>query len=167
MISIEFTTLEGTQKRVKVPITWHDVTWSKFVQLEAKKELNAISKLAFVSGIDEAFLLNNPFFLKGVIDACEFMFTATVDEYETFIRPDHKKLIVEKKCDTIGELPWGKIEFAKTKIKSNDNNVYSSANDIVKEYLGIEINELPCTEVIGLVAFFLPKSESSLNDTAT
>lgn len=158
MLKLSYTNSEGEVTNVELPLTWRDVTWSKFVEYEGKEFKTALDRVFFMSGIPEIILLNNPLFLKGVIDACSFVLDReALAEYENHVSKEYVALIEEKKISNIGSLPWGKIETAKALIKANENNVNAAANGIIKEYLGVEINDKSCVEVIGLVAFFFAK----------
>lgn len=166
MLKLSYTNSEGEVTNVELPLTWRDVTWSKFVEYEGKEFKTALDRVFFMSGIPDIILLNNPLFLKGVIDACSFVLDRdALAEYENHVSKEYVALIEEKKISNIGALPWGKIETAKALIKANENNVNAAANGIIKEYLGVEINDKSCVEVIGLVAFFLRRLQSSLSDT--
>lgn len=157
MLPITYLNAAKEEKTANIPLTWRDITWAKFVEIESTKFKNEVERLAFIAGVETEYLLNNPLFLKAIIDATSFIYESDVNEYQQIILPEYRKLITENKCDDIGSKEWGKVETCKTAIKQSEDEPYKAAATIVKAYLNIDINDKPVVDVIGLVAFFLTK----------
>jgi hypothetical protein len=157
MLAVTYVNAKGEDVKLNIPISWRDITWAKFVEIESTKFDNECARIAFISGIELNVLLNNPVFLIAVIDATSFIYEVDVNQYQTFIPTKLKELITEKGCDNVGSKEWGKIETTKTAIKGSGEEPYKAAATIIKTYLDVDINEKPVVEVLGLVAFFLTK----------
>ena len=159
MIEVSYKKISGEDCKSLIPISWRDLTWSMFVELLGKEFKSEIERLSFVSGIDLNILENNPLFLSAVIDSCRFIWDTPIEDYAEYI--DYKYKVAIK------DLEWGKFESAKALIQSNQSNLWASGAEIVKLYLDIDINQKSCVDVIGLVGFFLHKSQSFSNDLKT
>jgi hypothetical protein len=60
---------------------------------------------------------------------------------------------------------WGKIETAKKAMLVEGN--WSGGSEVVKLYADEDISNKPCTEAIGVVAFFLNKFNDFLSSSKT
>ena len=67
MLEISYNKLDGQECKVKIPISWRDLTWDKYVELTYTKFDNEVHKLAWLTGIEIQVLLTNPLFLKDLI----------------------------------------------------------------------------------------------------
>jgi hypothetical protein len=149
VITINYTTNKG-ESSVNLPTTWHDITWAKYVELQQEYDTQ-IHRIAAFAGIEYSVLVANPLFLASVIDAMRFMYDTPIEDYMQYIGPEYSEINVE-------QLEWGKFETAK---QAFQKDMYKGGAEAVKAYCDIDINEQPVTKVIGLVAFFLSKSQSS------
>lgn len=158
MLEISYNKLDGQECKVKIPISWRDLTWDKYVELTYTKFDNEVHKLAWLTGIEIQVLLTNPLFLKALIDSCSFIWDEDIEIYSNLVKPEHKKLIEDM---NISALEWGKFEAAKSEIQRAGEDINKAAKGIIKTYLDLEVGQLPCIEVIGLTAFFLRKFTTS------
>lgn len=151
MININYKTTDG-DKSVEIPISWRDISWSKFVQLTSKDFDNELKRLAFLTGIELNVLLNNPMFLAALIESCQFIWTDDIEAYSSAIKAEYKVEVAQQ--------DWGKIEAAKALLQANANNMWGAGSGIVKVYLDKDIGDMPASEAIGIVSFFLRKLQS-------
>jgi hypothetical protein len=152
MIKVTYKKLDGTSDSSEIPTSWRDLTWKEFVDFNGKKFDNQIERIAYLTKINYTTLLNNPMFLQSVIESCSFIYKRSIEEWVDYIP--------EKFHVDIASAEWGKLEISKDAILRAKENQYEAGAKIVKTYLDIEIDHLPCTEAIGVVAFFLSKYQS-------
>jgi hypothetical protein len=148
VITIHYTTSNGEQAAT-LPTTWHDLTWSRFVDLQKDYD-SQIHRIAAFAGIDYSVLLANPLFLSAIIEAMRFMYDTPIEDYMDYVPNEYKDMKVD-------QLEWGKLEAAKQAFQTG---MYQGGAAAVKAYCDIDINDQPVTKVIGLVAFFFSKLQS-------
>lgn len=151
-MKVEVKDINGIESSIEVPTSWRDVTWSKFIEFEYC-EGNQLDRLALLCGVKKPVLEANIFFTATIIQVCEFAFTADLNDYAKTINKKYKEHLNVK----IGSDKWGKLEACKKALQDVGESQYKAAAKIIKEYCEIEIDDEPCTEVVGLIAFFLPK----------
>ena len=156
-MKVEVKDINGIETSINVPATWRDVTWAKFIEFEMC-EGSQLDKLALLCGVSKSVLEANIFFTATLIQVCEFAFTSDLTDYSKTISSKFKSHINVQ----IGSEKWGKLEACKKALQEVGNKQYKAAYKVIKEYTEIDINEEPCTEAIGLVAFFLPNWIASL-----
>lgn len=149
MIEISYKKLSGEDVKCMIPISWRDLTWDRYVELNSTKFENEIEKLSWLTKIDAQILLTNPLFLKAVIESCSFIWEEDIEIYSSLIKPEYKL--------KIKDLEWGKFEAAKSEIQRAGKDILKAGKGIIQTYLEIDISNLPCIEVVGLVGFFLRK----------
>ena len=157
MIKIEVEKLDGSIETKQIPVSWRDIKWSKFVEIEGTKFDNEVHRLSVVSGVEIEYLLNNLQLLNAIYEACSFMYE-DLTEWMEYV--PHKYTLID-----VGAVEWGKIEGAKAAILKQPENKWSGGAEVVKYYTDEDINERPCVEVIGVVAFFLSKLPSFSTST--
>lgn len=156
MLRITFETISGEQKEIEVPTTWSDITWTRFVELDNMKFENEIERLSAFSGVNFNLLMNNLSLISTLYTACQFMY----EDLTEFMYCKQKYKTFEVANDD-----WGKIETAKKAMLVEGN--WSGGSEVVKLYADEDISNKPCTEAIGVVAFFLNKFNDFLNSSKT
>lgn len=175
MIELILTYSTGTET-ISIPQSWDEVSLSKYCELVNKDRMKGdtvdlLNRASIITGISIenlnqcnadtiTLLLNNLAFISDhepVQEAAKKRPNITGFDYDTF---------------DFSSTEWGYFEEAKQLIKHcNDNNInkvnigsqlveiYTRKRVDGKEVPGLDVSERPVTEVIGLVNFFLSRSE--------
>lgn len=142
---------------------WNDVTFDQYCEIVKAKNISFADRVSVYSGIPLEIVNQMSLSqLSAVSDVVSFM--------ESFETVDAFALAYESDL-TVSEQPYWKIEKVKQLLKGTTNPILIGA-ELVDIYTsdadgngGVKINDKPVTEVIGMCAFFLRLSQSSLTDT--
>lgn len=148
MTQIEYLVGGIKKETIGIPNKWADVSWARYVEFEKAKSGTIIKRVSILSGVAEEDLLSDPFLCVSVLNISLFAFSGGLEYYEGRMKPEHKIQIETAE--------WGKLEAAKMELKKHGGNILEAVSGVVKVYTGIEINEIPATEAIGVASFFLP-----------
>lgn len=142
---------------------WNEVTFDQYCEIVKAKNISFADRVSVYSGIPLDIV--NQMSLNQMEDVMNF-----VSFMESFDTVDAFALAYESEL-TVSEQPYWKIEKVKQLLKGTTNPILIGA-EVVDIYTsdadgngGIKINDKPVTEVIGMCAFFLRLSQSSLSDT--
>lgn len=150
-------------KPFQIKTNWNEVTFDQYLEIVKAKNISFADRISVYSGIP--LDLVNQMKLSQMDEVCDFV--SFMENFETI---DAFAMAYESGL-TVSEQPYWKIEKVKQLLKGNTNPILIGA-EVVDIYTsdadgngGIKINDKPVTEVIGMCAFFLRLSQSSLSDT--
>jgi len=150
-------TLEDKVHQIRT--SWNDVTYSGYVEMLKNLDKTWMKRLSVYTGIDEDVL--NKMTINQIC-----LFIETVGFMESLETVDAFTIGYESDIQ-ISELEYWKLEKAKQLLQAS--NGYIVGAEIVDLYTsdkdgngGTNINDMPVTQAIGMVSFFLSNCKSSL-----
>lgn len=144
--------------QVNVPEEWKEVTFKKYVELINYDDGSFKRRIAIMLGLpyDEVDFISAENMLQ-IYPTISFVFSPDELLKYNYVSDEYKDYY-------IGHQSWAKLEEAKKAIAMLDGkDSINAASSIVKTYTGIEIDDKPVTEVIGLANFFLSNYLSFMN----
>lgn len=149
--------LEDKVKQIRT--SWNDVTYSGYVEMLKNLDKSWMKRLSIYTGIGEDVL--NKMTINQIC-----LFIETVGFMESLETVDAFTIGYESDVQ-VSEMEYWKLEKAKQLLK--ESNGYIVGAEIVDLYTsdkdgngGTNINDMPVTQAIGIVAFFLHNYQSSL-----
>ena len=155
--------IENTE--YNIPQSWNDITYNQFLLITAAATRNAepLEMLSLITGIDQEVLSHCT--VQGLTDISTLVsFVQEADTLEPY------NVVDEKLQVDIRNMPYYKYEICSQEVKrlwaelypdksqlepEEVLNVYMNAAPvIVREYLEIEIGEMPVSTTYGLALFF-------------
>lgn len=159
MIVVRLNTSEGVQN-FNIPIRWEDITWETFLKIVDQKNPTMLSRCALVTGID--LVLLEKLDENAQVGLCNLVkFSYSYKDLDEYRKPKWLKFL------NIGNQSWGKLEYARIAFKNipEGKTEYQAAASIFQTYFNRDILNMPVTEVLGDVDFFISPSRSSCKST--
>lgn len=172
--------IDGTS--YNIPTKWEEVTfknWIDIQQIKAKSTFEENIKIvSILSGVPETILFSaEPKLAEKIAQVMEFRTEEIPKEKKASIKLKEKKHVysgevsalslaqyvdIDYRMNEFEKRPWLGLSYIIAILYTPEGEAYNST---YSTQLQREVLTLPITEVIGVVAFFLPKLKRSKKDT--
>ncbi|CAB4218122.1 hypothetical protein UFOVP1605_7 [uncultured Caudovirales phage] len=157
-------TIKINETDFNIRTSWNEVTMNDYCEIVKASDKPFAERIAVYSQI--------PIEIINQMKIAQLNVVSELVEYMEGFDAVNAFAIGYESPMVIGDEPYWKVERAKQLLQNNPLPI-SAAVEIVKNYTGdnengaggIEIGELPVTEVIGMATFFLQTCQRSLSDS--